>query len=184
VAFRDWVSEERANKRLARELGKPYRDLYEALYRSVKAINNRTFRRWNRIGRPWRQGWAEEDRVQLGSALIEYLVDHSGGYFQKALARHSGKTQIYVVLSPEARAGIWNRDGGSTRTFQNGAYATMTAPENGRGNTGCRNTGCRNINAGSLPRSGHCMHPGTGVDHFPSSATTHRALTAERHGIP
>ena len=104
VSFRSWVGEERANKQLARELGKPYRDLYEALRRSTKTINNRTFRRWmNRIGRLWRQGWAEEDRVQLGSALIEYLIDHSGGYFQKVVSRHSGKTQIYVVLSPEAR---------------------------------------------------------------------------------
>jgi DNA-directed RNA polymerase len=104
VAFRSWVDEERSNKREARQLGKPYRDLYEALRRSTKTINSRTFRRWmTRINRLWRQGWSEEDRMQLGCALVEYLIDHSGGYFEKVISRHSGKTQTYVVLSPAAR---------------------------------------------------------------------------------
>jgi hypothetical protein len=39
VAFRSWVKEERENKREARKIGKPYRDLYEALRRSTKTIN-------------------------------------------------------------------------------------------------------------------------------------------------
>jgi hypothetical protein len=104
VAFRTWVDAERSNKRAAKQLGKPYRDLYEALRRSTKTINGRTFRRWmGRIERLWRQGWDKEDRLQLGCALLEYLIDNSEGRFTKVISRHSGKTQTYVVLSPEAR---------------------------------------------------------------------------------
>jgi hypothetical protein len=61
------VTEERDNRREARKLGKPYRDLYEALRRSTKTINARTFRRWmSRIERLWREPWSETDKLQLG----------------------------------------------------------------------------------------------------------------------
>jgi hypothetical protein len=63
VAFRSWVTEERDNRREARKLGKPYRDLYEALRRSTKTINARTFRRIERL---WREPWSETDKLQLG----------------------------------------------------------------------------------------------------------------------
>jgi hypothetical protein len=93
VAFRSWVAEERANKRLARELGKPYRDLYDALRQKAKKINSRAFRSWmNRLGRLWRQGWDPAEKTKLGNNLIKYLVEHSGGRFELALARYSGKT--------------------------------------------------------------------------------------------
>ena len=99
VAFRSWVDEERSNRREAKQLGKPYRDLYEALRRSTKTINGRTFRRWmNRIERLWRRGRSEEDRTQLGCALITYLVDKDDDkkkddkrYFELITSRHSGR---------------------------------------------------------------------------------------------
>jgi hypothetical protein len=103
VAFQSWVAEERDNRREARKLGKPYRDLYEALRRSTKVINGRMFRRWmNRIERLWRQGWAEQDRMQLGCNLIKHMVDHGGKYFELTTSWHSGKTQTYVTLTAEA----------------------------------------------------------------------------------
>jgi hypothetical protein len=100
VAFRSWKAEERANKREARELGKPYQDLYDALRRSVKTVNPRTFRRWmNRIGRLWRQGWPESDKVQLGGALIHYMVECGGGaYFTLPIVWYSGKLNTFVTL--------------------------------------------------------------------------------------
>jgi hypothetical protein len=110
VAFQSWVAEESNARREARKLGKPYRDLYEALRRSTKAINGRVFRRWmNRIERIWRQGWDKQDRVQLGSALITYLVEHSCGNVQLDVSRHSGKTHTYIVLTDKARQIIEDR---------------------------------------------------------------------------
>ena len=103
VAFRSWVAEERANKREARKLGKPYRDLHEAMCRAVKVVNNRAFTIWmNRLNRLWRQGWDERDKIKLGSALIKYMVEHSGGHFKLDLQRRSGKWPVVIKLSPAA----------------------------------------------------------------------------------
>jgi DNA-directed RNA polymerase len=105
VAFQSWVDEERENKREAKKLGKPYRDLYEAMRRSVKTVNNRAFTKWmSRLDRLWRQGWDERDKFKLGSALIKYMVEHSGGHFALDLQPRSGKWQVVIKLSPEAYA--------------------------------------------------------------------------------
>jgi hypothetical protein len=56
IAFRSWVAEERENKREAKQLGKPYRDLYDVLRQNAKKVDSRAFRSWmNRLGRLWRQ---------------------------------------------------------------------------------------------------------------------------------
>jgi DNA-directed RNA polymerase N-terminal len=129
VAFQSWVAEERDKRREARKLGKPYRDLYEALRRSTKVINGRMFRRWMaRIERLWRQGWSEQDRFQLGCNLIKYMIDHGARYFELTTSRHSGKTQTYVTLTEQARVII--EDAHARAEVMCPAHRPMLCPRN------------------------------------------------------
>lgn len=103
VAFRSFVETERANKREARKLGQPYKDLYEGLLRSSKVLNKRTFTRWmSKLDRLWRQGWAREDRLKLGSALISHLVEYGLGYVELRTINRGGKWTTYLALTAEA----------------------------------------------------------------------------------
>jgi hypothetical protein len=68
--------------------------------------HGRAFRRWmNRIGRLWRQGWPDDQKVQLGAALIQYMVECGGGeYFTLPIVWYSGKKHKLVALTEKACA--------------------------------------------------------------------------------
>jgi DNA-directed RNA polymerase len=82
VSFRDWVAQERVNKREAKALGKPYQDLYERMKRSVKAVNERTARAWmRRFDRLNREPWPKNTKILLGGNLIDTVMAGSE-YFE------------------------------------------------------------------------------------------------------
>ena len=81
VSFRDWVAEERRNKREAKALGQPYQDLYERMCRRVKTVNQRTFRAWRkRLERLDREPWQKNTKTLLAANLLN-AVTHGSEFF-------------------------------------------------------------------------------------------------------
>lgn len=103
--FGQWVEGERARAAEAKARDTAYTNLYEALRRNAKAIDTRAVKTWwKRIGRMRDEQWPYEDRVQFGSALLTWLVESGGGWFELVLVpRPGGKTQRVLRLTDLAR---------------------------------------------------------------------------------
>jgi len=108
IDFRRWQDN---SKRKAEETGTP--DLAKILISRAKGTaTNRTIRRWiKKTSDIETLDWPKEVRLQVGTKLIETVVDNSGGWFEIRLEFVRGKTERRVYLTDKARAAVDNMHG-------------------------------------------------------------------------
>lgn len=103
--FGQWVDSERAKESDAKKKEQTYRNLHEALRRNAKKIDERAVKTWwRRIDKLRSEDWPKPDCIHLGTALLTWLVEAGGGWFEIVLLPLAGgKTQRVVRLTDLAR---------------------------------------------------------------------------------
>lgn len=110
--YENWQEMEKqkhkAAKEAAKETGCGIRpedtDFAKALLSRVKKVDAAALKRWwSKIGKARSERWSNSEVLQIGSILLECLVDHGGGWFEITVDRiKGGKTARFIKLTEEA----------------------------------------------------------------------------------
>ena len=108
IEFDMWREAERQKSKAAKAEGDTtHRDMWEALRRSAKVIDQRAFASWGRKIKLIReQAWPKPLAVHIGTCLIHLAVQHCGGWFAVVNVWERGKSTGVVTLTAEAVAAI------------------------------------------------------------------------------
>lgn len=106
VEYRRWVAVQvKANKEAKKAQDWEHKDLLAEMKRLYPAIDGRSWRRWKRRLEGLEvETWPEEVLVQVGAALLQILAQTVPDRFSIETREVSGRTQLFVRLSPEALA--------------------------------------------------------------------------------
>lgn len=106
--FGQWVDTEREKEAEAKRKKATYHNLYEALRRSATKIDKESVTRWwRRIDKMRDEPWPKADMIHLGSALLTWLAEAGGGWFEIVLLPLTGgKTQRVIRMTDLAKRAI------------------------------------------------------------------------------
>jgi DNA-directed RNA polymerase N-terminal len=108
VEFNRWKEAEAERAKEARKTNTNYVNLFQLMKHRVKSVDKKTARKWMKLSeRLERMSWDRDERSHVGSALIQLLVDHAGGWFTLVMvpsgSQSSYRNERHLVLTPEAK---------------------------------------------------------------------------------